>query len=143
MRSLLALPVIGLFGLLGLSGPGCSDSTPASSGGGTPGDAGACGSSMDCVVCCNEANEAANEAAVGYVIRECVCKDDKTPCAGPCGVMGNAICSEPGAGPSDECVACINGELDNPSSACVGAADKTCDEDEACAPLLFCLRGCP
>jgi hypothetical protein len=98
---------------------------------------------MDCVPCCNHANEAENELAVGYVIRECACKDDKAPCAAQCSAAGNNLCGEPGAAPSDACIACIQGELDNGTSACVQAADATCTGDEACAPLLYCLRGCP
>lgn len=98
---------------------------------------------MDCVLCCNAANDEANEIAVGFVIGACACEDGEAPCASACAEAGHAICAEPSAAPSDACIACLNGELDNPASACVHAANTRCDGDEACAPLLVCLRGCP
>jgi hypothetical protein len=137
MRSLLALLAACLLSA------GCSDSSPASSSGAPRGDAGPCTTDADCVVCCNTANEAANEIAVGYVIRECACKDAETACSAQCKAAGNDICNEPGAAPSDACIACIDGELQNSASSCVQAAETTCTGDEACAPLLYCLRGCP
>ena len=122
---------------------GCSDGVVASTSGAPAGDAGACVDEMDCALCCNAANQAENELAVSYVIRECACKDEQTPCSAQCGAAGHNLCGEPGAAPSDACIACIEAELGNSASACVQAADATCTADEACAPLLHCLRGCP
>ncbi|MEO7331924.1 MAG: hypothetical protein ABI193_25330 [Minicystis sp.] len=130
----------------GLLCGGCSDSGADSTGSAPRGDAGGCASDMDCARCCNGANEAANELAVGYVIGACACQDEqdeKAPCAAACTAVGNDLCGAPGAAPSDACIACIQGELDNSASACVQAADAICTKDEACAPLLYCLRGCP
>ncbi len=127
----------------GLLSGGCSDSVVASTGAGPGGDAGACASNMDCVHCCNGANQAENELAVGYVIGACACEDGEAPCAAQCRAAGHDLCGEASGAPSDACIACIQGELDNPASACVQAANTACTSDEACAPLLYCLRGCP
>ena len=121
----------------------CQGDDPASTGAGPSGDAGACAAEPDCALCCNTKNPDENELAVGYVIRACACQDDQTPCGPACKAAGNDICGEPGAAPSEACIACLNGELDNAQSACVAGADAVCQKDEACAPLLDCLRGCP